>query len=152
MGTVPYLFFLTFELIPPPHFVPRVASNNLQMLNTQNLPTLLYNVHKMSVEYILTQYNIAQYAARSSVVVFHTASGFLRQKTDVAKTKGAAVSSLQINTLWQDQWYALLHLNPGGHHQEDQSGCDGHPHGQNKTTFYSVSDPNQGLKKKDLKS
>ena len=94
MGTVPYLFFLTFELIPPPHFVPRVASNNLQMLNTQNLPTLLYNVHKMSVEYILTQYNIAQYAARSSVVVFHTASGFLRQKTDVAKTKGAAVSSL----------------------------------------------------------
>ena len=107
-------------------------------------PTVQCSQDISGVLYILTQYNIAQYAARSSVVVFHTASGFLRQKTDVAKTKGAAVSSLQINTLWQDQWYALLHLNPGGHHQEDQSGCDGHPHGQNKTTFYSVSDPNPG--------
>ena len=65
------------------------------MLNTQNLPTLLYNVHKISVKlkYTLTQYNIAQYAARSSVVVFLTSSGFLRQKTDVVKTNGAAVSS-----------------------------------------------------------
>ena len=41
-----------------PHFVPSI---NLQMLNTQNLPTLLYNVHKISVKNTLTQYNIAQY-------------------------------------------------------------------------------------------
>ena len=64
------------------------------MLNTQNPPTLLYNEHKISVKYTLTQYNIAQYAARSSVVVFLAGSGFLRQKTDEVKTKGAAVSSL----------------------------------------------------------
>ena len=83
-----------------PHFVPRGTSNNLQMLNTQNLPTLLYNVHKISVKYTLTQYDIAQYAARSSVVVFLTASVFLRQKTHVVKTKGVAVSSLQIYILW----------------------------------------------------
>ena len=35
--------------------------------------------------------SMAQYAASSSVVVFLTASDFLRQKTDEVKTKGAAV-------------------------------------------------------------
>ena len=60
MGTSPFFtqnIFLTYF----PHFVPRGTSNNLQMLNTQNLPTLLYSVHKISVKYTITHYNIAQY-------------------------------------------------------------------------------------------
>ena len=54
-------------------------------------------VHKISVKYTLTQYNIAQYA-RSSV--FLTASSFLRQKTDVVKTKLVAVNSLKIYIIY----------------------------------------------------
>ena len=61
MGISP--FFVTKNIFKAyfPHFVPRGTSNNLQMLNTQNLPTLLDNVHNISVKYTLTQYNISQY-------------------------------------------------------------------------------------------
>ena len=67
--------------------------NNLQMLNTQNLPTLLYiyNIHKISIKYSLTQNNISQYCRQELCL---TASGFLRQKKDLLKTKGGAVPSV----------------------------------------------------------
>ena len=39
-------------------------------------------------------------ADRSSGVVFSIASGFLRQKTDLEKTKEVAVTSVLIHILW----------------------------------------------------
>ena len=57
------LLFLTKHIFKNyfPHFEPRGASNILEMLNIHNLSTLLYNVHKISLKYTLTKYNISQY-------------------------------------------------------------------------------------------
>ena len=57
------LLFLTKHIFKNyfPHFEPRGASNILEMLNIQNLSTLLYNVHKISLKYTSTKYNISQY-------------------------------------------------------------------------------------------
>ena len=54
-----YLSFFDQNIFP--YFVPRGTLNNLQMLHTQNLPTLLYNVNIIFVKYTLIQYNTAQY-------------------------------------------------------------------------------------------
>ena len=65
MGISPFWPEIFFKLIFPILYLGG-TSNNLQMLNTQNLPTLLYNVHK-----VRRQYNIAQYCR-------HTVLSFLK--------------------------------------------------------------------------
>ena len=61
-----------------------------------------YNVH-FTYNYVQCKPNapIDPYSAdRGSGVVFSIASGFLRQKTDLVKTKEVAVTSVLIHILW----------------------------------------------------
>ena len=61
-----------------------------------------YNVH-FTYNYVQCKPNAPIYpysADRGSGVVFSIASGFLRQKTDLVKTKEVAVTSVLIYILW----------------------------------------------------
>ena len=65
----------------------------------------MYNVHKILIKYSIhsppsKKKIFLNTAARSSGVVFSIASGFLRQKTDLVKTKEVAVTSVLIHILW----------------------------------------------------
>ena len=66
-----------------------------------------YNVH-FTYNYVQCKPNapIDLYSAdRGSGVVFSIASGFLRQKTDLVKTKEVAVTSVLIYILWVLQFH-----------------------------------------------
>ena len=91
-----YLLFVTKNIFKAyfPHFVRRGTSNNLQMLNTQNLPTLLYNVHKISVKYTLTQYNISQYCRQELCCRFPYSFWLSEEKDRFIKYEEAAVPSV----------------------------------------------------------
>ena len=78
-----------FKNLFSPFYTYRGASDNLQMLNSQNLPTLLCNVHKISVKYTLTQYNIAQYCRQELCCCFPYSFRLSKAKDRLSTDEGS---------------------------------------------------------------